>query len=232
MPDFVRPLHLLHLDSSARPGRGGIEPHGSWSRRLSDAFARRWREARPQDRYTYRDLAAQPPMPMPANWVQAAFTPPAQRGHGLQAALADSDRLVAELRAADVLVVGLPMYNYGMPAPLKAWADLVVRMGETVNIQREAEGTSYQPLLAERPRRAVLATTRGAEGFDPGGAYAALNHADPALRAVLEFIGITDIETVSVEGEEAGGPGFQAAVARGLAAVDALAARWLERPLV
>ena len=51
-------LHLLHLDSSARFGRGGLEPHGSWSRRLSDAFARRWRAVRPDDGYTHRDLAA------------------------------------------------------------------------------------------------------------------------------------------------------------------------------
>jgi FMN-dependent NADH-azoreductase len=227
MTHLHHPLHLLHLDSSARPGRGGIEPHGSWSRRLSDSFARRWREARPQDRYTYRDLSAQPPQPMASNWVHAAFTPAAQRDGALQAALADSDRLVAELRAADVLVVGMPMYNYGMPAPLKAWADLVVRMGETAAIHREGDVATYEPLLADRPRRAVLLTSRGAEGFGPGGAYEALNHADPALRAVLEFIGITDVETVSIEGEESGGPRFEAAVAKALADVDRLAARWV-----
>ncbi|MED5618516.1 NAD(P)H-dependent oxidoreductase [Ideonella sp. BN130291] len=228
------PLHLLHLDSSARPGRGGIEPHGSWSRRLSHAFASRWRAARPHDRYTYRDLALQPPQPMPGNWVQAAFTPPAQRSVQLQAALTESDQLVAELRAADVLVVGLPMYNYGMPAALKAWADLVVRIGETFAITRTDGVTSYQPLLSDRPRRALLVTSRGAMGFGAGGDYAALNHADTALRAVLEFIGFTDIETVAAEGEETGGAVFEAAVAKALEQVERLAVRWsgAEQPAI
>jgi FMN-dependent NADH-azoreductase len=219
-------LHLLHLDSSARFGRGGLEPHGSWSRRLSDAFARRWRDARPHDGYTYRDLAAQPPRPMPGNWVQAAYSPAAGRGPELQAALADSNELIAELRAADVLVVGMPMYNYGMPSPLKAWSDLVVRMGETVTATRDGGAVVYTPLLADRPRRAVLLASRGAEGFGPGGRYEAMNHADTAMRGVLEFIGITDIETLAVEGEELGGAHFEAIVAGALAQVDALVARW------
>jgi FMN-dependent NADH-azoreductase len=232
MPHPDTPLHLLHLDSSARPGRAGLEPHGSWSRRLSHAFASRWRAARPNDPYTYRDLALQPPAPMPGNWVQAAFTPPAQRGPDLQSALTESDQLVAQLRAADVLVVGLPMYNYGMPAALKAWADLVVRIGETFDINRADGVTSYQPLLSDRPRRAVIATSRGAIGFSTGGEYAALNHADAALRAVLEFIGFTDIETVVAEGEETGGAIFDAAVTKALEQVDRLALRWsgAERP--
>jgi FMN-dependent NADH-azoreductase len=221
-------LNLLHIDSSARFGRGGIEPHGSWSRRLTDTFARRWREARPQDRVTHRDLAAQPPQPMARNWVQAAFTQPTQRAPALDDTLAESDRLVAELREADVLVIGLPMYNYGMPAPLKAWADLVVRVGKTVDVRRDAGTVTYHPLLADRPRRAVLLSSRGAEGFGPGGEYAALNHADPALRGVLEFIGITDIETLALEGEEKGDAAFEASVAATLAQVESLAARWAD----
>jgi FMN-dependent NADH-azoreductase len=140
--------------------------------------------------------------------------------------LADSNELIAELRAADVLVVGMPMYNYGMPAPLKAWSDLVVRMGETVTATRDDGAVVYTPLLAERPRRALLLASRGAEGFGPGGRYEAMNHADTAMRGVLEFIGITDIETVAVEGEELGGAQFEAIVAGALAQVDALVARW------
>jgi FMN-dependent NADH-azoreductase len=232
MFDPDRPLTLLHIDASARAGRGGIEPHGSWSRRLSDAFVRRWQAARPADGYLRRDLRLQPPQPMHADWVQAAFTTPTRRDAALQAAVAESDRLVAELRAADVLVVGTPMYNYGVPAPLKAWTDLVVRIGETVDVSRDAGNVaSYRPLLADRPRRAVLLTSRGAEGFGPGGAYAALNHADPALRSVLEFIGITDVEVIAVEGEEVGGPRFEANVAAALAEVNALAERWALAPV-
>lgn len=226
MTDTTSRLHLLHLDSSARFGRGGIEPHGSWTRRLTDAFAQRWRSMRPHDAYTHRDLAAQPPRPMPGNWVQAAFGPLSGRGPDLVAALAESDELVAELRAADVLVLGLPMYNYGVPAPLKAWSDLIVRMGETVVAKQEAGAIVFEPLLTERPRRAVLLVSRGAEGFGPGGRFEALNHADTAMRGVLEFVGITDIETIAIEGEEDKGPRFEAAVANALAQVEALVTRW------
>jgi FMN-dependent NADH-azoreductase len=72
----------------------------------------------------------------------------------------------------------------------------------------------------------VLLASRGAEGFGPGGRYEAMNHADTAMRGVLEFIGITDIETLAVEGEELGGAHFEAIVAGALAQVDALVARW------
>lgn len=226
MTDLVHPLHLLHLDSSARFGRGGLEPHGSWSRRLTDAFASRWRTLRPHDGYTYRDLAARPPRPMPGNWVQAAFSGRSTRDAVLEGALVESDLLVAELRAADVLVIGVPMYNYSVPAALKAWGDLVVRTEETVKAEVRDGTLVYEPLLADRPRRAVLLASRGAEGFGPGGALEAFNHADTALRDLLAFIGITEVEILALEGEGDKGPAFDAAVARTLAQVDALARRW------
>src|SRR5688572_6173546 len=103
---------LLHIDSSARPGRAGEHPHGSLSRRLSHAFVTRWRAARPGDEVVYRDLGATPPAPVQREWIPSAFTPEAQRTPAQRAALKESDALVRELQAAEVLVIGMPMYNF------------------------------------------------------------------------------------------------------------------------
>lgn len=217
---------LLHIDSSARPGRAGEHPHGSHTRRLSHAFVSRWRAARPGDEVVYRDLGVQPPAPVQHEWIPAAFTPAAQRTPAHHAALKESDALVRELQAAEVLVVGMPMYNFGMPSPLKAWVDGIVRIGLTFDFD-PGRADPYVPLLADRPRRAVVLTSRGGHGFDAGGALAAVNHADTALRDVLAFVGITEVHTIAIEHEEAGGDALAASVAQALRKVDALADEWL-----
>ena len=84
-------LRLLHIDSSARPGRSGEQPHGSHTRRLSARFVRRWQALRPQDAVIHRDVGARPPQPVTGEWVHAAFTPPAQRVPWMHAALAESE---------------------------------------------------------------------------------------------------------------------------------------------
>ena len=217
---------LLHIDSSARPGRAGEHPHGSQSRRLTHAFVQRWRQARPDDPVVYRDLGVVPPAPVRHEWIPAAFTPPAQRTPEQGAVLAESDAAVRELQAAEILVLGLPMYNFGMPSPLKAWVDGIVRIGLSFDFDRSREDP-YVPLLADRPRRAVLLTARGGHGFDAGGPLAAMNHADTAVRDVLGFIGITDVHTIAIEHEEAGGEALASSVDQALRAVDALADAWL-----
>lgn len=218
-------LQLLHIDSSARPGRAGVHPHGSHTRRLSHAFVARWQLGRPDDGVVYRDLGATAPTPVRHEWIPAAFSPEAQRTPAQHAALAESNALVRELQAADILVLGMPMYNFGMPAPLKAWVDNIVRIGLTFDFDPARENP-YIALLADRPRRAVVLTSRGGHGFDAGGELAAMNHADTALRDVLAFLGITDVHTIAIEHEEEGGGALAASVAGALRAVDALAAAW------
>jgi FMN-dependent NADH-azoreductase len=217
---------LLHIDSSARPARAGEHPHGSHSRRLSHAFVRRCLAARPGDEVVYRDLGTRPPGPVQHEWIPSAFTPAAQRTPAQHAALKESNALVRELQAAEVLVIGMPMYNFGMPAPLKAWVDNIVRIGLTFDFDPGHEDP-YIRLLADRPRRAVVLTSRGCHGFDAGGAQAMLNHADTALRDVLAFVGISDVRTIAVEHEEAGGEALASSVAQALRKVDALADVWL-----
>ena len=144
--------------------------------------------------------------------------------------LAESDQLVDELIAADVLVIGTPLYNFGMPAALKAWVDQVVRPGRTVDVDESNRLDPYVPKLADRPRHVVILTARGGIGFDAGGEMAHMNHLEPNLITALGFIGITRVHQVAIEGQEVGGELLAASVARGLDRVDALVAE-LQRAL-
>ncbi|SET34091.1 FMN-dependent NADH-azoreductase [Marinobacter segnicrescens] len=197
--------HILKLDASARPGLAGIDEHGSHSRSLTHHFVTEWRARRPEDTITHRDIGLRPPSFINQDWIAAAFTPPEHQQPWMSGALAESNELIDELMAADILVIGAPLYNFGMPAALKAWVDLVVRMGRTVEYDPTRPEDPFTPLLADRPRHAVILSSRGGTGFEPGGALAQLNHLEPGLTTVLEFIGINRIHRIAVENQEAGG---------------------------
>lgn len=214
--------HLLHLDASARPGLAGKDEHGSHSRNLTHRFVSQWLSRRAQDSVTYRDIGQNPPSFINHDWIASAFTAQEHREPWMKAALAESDRLVDELIAADVLVIGTPLYNFGMPAALKAWVDQVVRPGRTIEYDRTNPIDPYVPMLADRPRHAVILSARGGIGFDPGGAMAHMNHLEPNLATALGFIGITRIHQIAIEGQEAGGELLADSVEKGLRMVDAL----------
>ena len=197
--------HILQLDASARPGLAGKDEHGSHSRSLTHHFVTEWRAQCPEDTITHRDIGLRPPSFISQDWIAAAFTPPEHQQPWMSGVLAESNELIDELMAADILVIGAPLYNFGMPAALKAWVDLVVRMGRTVEYDPTRPEDPFTPLLADRPRHAVILSSRGGTGFEPGGALAQLNHLEPGLTTVLEFIGINRIHRIAVENQEAGG---------------------------
>jgi FMN-dependent NADH-azoreductase len=222
--------HILHLDASARPGLAGQDQHGSHSRNLSHRFVSQWLARRGQDSLTYRDIGQNPPSIINHDWIASSFTPAEQREPWMQETLAESDQLVDELIAADVLVLGTPLYNFGMPAALKAWIDQIVRPGKTVDIDESNPLDPYVPKLADRPRHAVILTARGGVGFDAGGAMAHMNHLEPNLITALGFIGITQVHQIAIEGQEVGGELLAESVAQALNKVDALVAE-LQRAL-
>ena len=212
---------LLHLDASARPGLAGLHVHGSHSRALSARFVERWRHAAPGTRVLRRDVGQSPPAHVDHAWIEAAFTAPADATDAMRARLAESDRLIDELFAADVIVIGTALYNFGMPSTLKAWVDNIVRAGRTVDID-PSQADPYPPRLAEPARTAVILAARGGHDQDPGGACAHMNHLEAHLRTALEFVGIRDVRCVAVEYQEAGGTLLQESVAAAQRAVDAL----------
>ncbi|CAJ0816468.1 FMN-dependent NADH-azoreductase [Ralstonia flaminis] len=216
---------LLHLDSSARPGSSDTARHGSHTRRLTARFVARWREREPDAHIVYRDVGAQPPSPVDGHWVHAAFTPPAQREPWMHEALAQSDALVDELLAADVIVAGVPMYNFGMPAQFKAYIDNIVRVGRTFGFDRSRAGEPYWPLLAEMNKRLVILSSRGDFGYGPGQRIAHLNHVEGGVATAFGYIGITDVASVAIEYDEFADDRLHASIVSAEADVDALVAR-------
>ena len=214
--------HILQLDASARPGRAGIHEHGSHSRSLTHRFVSRWHARRPGDTVTHRDIGDTPPSFIDQRWIQAAFASPEKHEPWMDDTLAESDRLIDELVAADILVIGAPLYNFGMPAALKAWVDLIVRMGRTVEYDPSTPEAPFTALLADRPRHAVILSSRGGVGFEPGGELAHMNHLEPGLTTVLEFIGITNVHSIAIENQEEGGEVLAQSVAEAERRVDEL----------
>lgn len=116
---------LLRIDASAQ-----LEDR-SLSRMLTGTFVDTFQKAAPDSRIVTRDIGREPVPAIDHRFIHAAFTPLSDREPWMEERLALSDKLVDEVRDADLIVLGAPMYNYGMPASLKAWIDHVARIGRT-----------------------------------------------------------------------------------------------------
>ncbi len=219
-------FRVLHIDSSARSGMSGRDPHGSHTRRLSRRFIDRWAQMRSLDPITYRDVGSTPPAPVSEAWIAAAFCPAELRTGAQNALLAESDRLAAELVAADLIVVGAPMYNFGVPAQLKAWIDNVVRVGVTFGFDRVRTGEPYWPMLAPG-KHLVILTARGDYGYDAGGRLAAMNLVEQGLKIPLAYLGLSQSDTVAIEYDEFADERLASSVAAAEQDVDRLAEKLL-----
>ena len=193
---------LLQIDSSARSGRSGTDSHGSHTRRLTARFVEQWQRRDPGVRILRRDVGAKPPAPVTHAWIRAAFTPESRRDSGMREVLAASDELVDELLSADLIVAGVPMYNFGPPAQFKAYIDNIVRVGRTFGFDRGRSGDPYWPLLTELRKRLVVLSSRGDYGYAPGERIAAHNHVESSIRTAFSYIGITQMCSVAVEYDE------------------------------
>ena len=174
----------------------------SHSRRLAESFLQAWQAANPGAQLTRREVGRAAIPHVSEAFVAANFYPePHSLPLVMKADLQLSDQLVGELIDHELLVISMPLYNFGVPSGLKAWIDQIVRMGLTFDITLDSHGNAqYQALL--KGKRALIITSRGGNGFGPGGENEAMNHADPHLRTVLGYIGIDDIQVIAAEGEE------------------------------
>ena len=171
--------NILRIDASARVS-------GSVSRELTDHILARFAQDGVHN-VTVRDLAAGVPL-IDENWIGANFTPAADRTDAQRDILSASDALVAELAAADILVIGLPIYNFGVPAAMKAWIDQVARVGLTF------EYTAEGPRGLLEGKRAIIAVASG--GTEAGSDF---DFATGYIRHLLGFIGITDVVFVNAD---------------------------------
>lgn len=217
-------FNILHLDASARPGRSGLQAHGSHTRRLSARFVERWRALRPEDAVIYRDIGASPPSPVSGGWIHAAFTSPARREPWMHEVLAESDSLIDELVSSDLIVAGVPMYNFGMPAQFKAYIDNVVRVGRTFGFDRTRPGEPYWPMLAGQGKRLIILSARGDFGYAPGQRLAHMNHVEGGVATPLQYLGIEHAASVAVEYDEFG----DERLAQSLRIAEAEVDRWVE----
>lgn len=222
-------INLLWIDASARPHASDTMPHGSHTRRLTRRFVERWRGHNPQDEIVYRDVGQNPPAPVTGAWIHAAFTKPEQRELWMHDVLRESDLLVDELIRADLIVAGVPMYNFGIPAQFKAYIDNIVRVGRTFGFDRARAGEPYWPMLTEQHKTLVILSARGDYGYEPHDRIAAMNHVEPHIRTAFGYIGITDIESVAVEYDEFADERLRASIAAAEAAVDGLVDRLIAR---
>lgn len=168
---------LLHLDASASPGT-------SVSRTLTAEFAAAWQAAHPVSAVIHRDLGLHAPAPLDRAVLEALWKKPGEPlTEAQREAREASDRLVEEFLSADAFVLGVPMYNFSVPAGFKAWLDHVVRMGRTV--VRGPRGT--EPLI--RGRKALVIATRAGD-FSAGGARDGWDFVGPYLEKVLAYAGL------------------------------------------
>lgn len=199
-------MNILHIDSS-------ILQDQSVSRKLSAAVVSRLTALTPSAKVVYRDLDREP-LPALTTANAAALDPSAVAGNDEMRAL---NAALAQVLAADVVVIGAPMYNFSVPASLKAWLDALAVPGKTFAYENGAP----KGLLGAK--RFVVASSRGGV-YAPDSPMAALDHHESYLRTFLGFLGATRLEFVRAEGVKFGPEQAERAVADALAQVERLRA--------
>src|ERR1700689_4966557 len=192
-------MKLLRIDSSAR--------RNSVSRQLTGRFVEAWQHEHPEGTVIERDLPATTLPHITDEWVQAIHSDPTTLTAEQKQVLAISDTLVDDVVQADAIVIGAPMYNFAIAAPLKAWIDQVVGVGKTVLFA----ATGPQGVL--KGKKAYVITSRGG-AYRPSTPPERFDYQEPYLRHILPFIGLTDVTFIHAENQN---PGPQAEPAKAAA---------------
>ena len=162
----------------------------SISRHLTRRFVANWQDAHPEGEVVIRDLMETDLPFVTAPWLQAYFTPSDQHTPQMKEAISLSDELVAELIAADHIVIATPVYNYNVPAALKAWIDHIVRKGLTLGLDGQG--------LLQGKTATVLMASGGV--YTEGSPIQDRDIATQYLRLILKVIGITDVTVIAAGG--------------------------------
>src|SRR6266850_3807109 len=193
---------LLQIKSS-------IFSDGGQSSRLTERFVAAWRESNPHGRVIVRDLALEPVPHLDAARFGAFLAKPGERSSAQQAVIEHSDALIDELKGADVIVLGLPMYNFGLPSPLKAYFDHVARAGVTFHY------TEKGPVgLVSGKKVYVFAARWGLYAGTPRDTQTQY------VRDFLAFLGMNDVEFIYAEGLAVSDTAKHQGIARAHAHID------------
>jgi len=180
-------MKLLHIDSSALAGN-------SVSRQLTERLVAQWRATHPGTVVEYLDLAVDAPSHLSVDSLGFRVGPNAEGLTDVQRRENEiSERLVSQFLAADVVVVGAPMYNFSVPTQLKAWIDRIAQAGRTFTY------TDKGPQGLAGGKTVIVASSRGGV-YSSNPALAGLDHQESYLKTVFGFFGITDVQIVRAEG--------------------------------
>ncbi len=203
-------MKLLHIDSS-------ILGANSVSRALTADIVAREKALHPDLEVAYRDLAQDKALHLSGAHL-AAFQGGKVDDAALDADLSAGQAYLRELFDADILVIGVPMYNFSVPSQLKAWIDRIVVAGKTFRY-----GANGPESLLPKGKKVIIASSRGSI-YAPGSPAAALEHHESYLKGVLSFIGLSDVTVVRAEGLAVGPEIRAAALAKAQAEIAAIAA--------
>ncbi len=173
-----------------------VSPRGdhSVSRRLGNQFLESWKQAHSGGEVISRDLAKTPMPFVDLPWILGAYSPEDARNDEQRKALELGDTFITEMEKADEYLITTPMYNFAVPAALKAWIDHVVRVGKTFKVTPEG---AYEGLLKGKKATVVVASSGSYEAGSPLETY---NMETPYLKAVLGFIGVGEVTVIQAGG--------------------------------
>lgn len=205
---------ILRIDASARA-------ENSLSRKLGDQFIVDWSALSGPPIVTLRDVGKTPPPIISEDWIAAVFSQ--EMTAEQQALTAISDELIAEIAVAEIIIITTPMYNYGMPAALKAWFDQVVRINRTFTFDLARGDRPLEPILPGKP--IIALTSCGEFGFGPGQLNEGGDNLVPHLRFASRYLGVSEFHHVGIEYQEFGDERHERSKAEANRAVHELAVR-------
>ena len=186
-------ITLLRIEASARMTR-------SLSRALSNDFFETWQSERPNDQVIIRDVGLNPPTAVSENWIAGVFGDEENLTLVQREEVALSDMLIGELIQSDIIVIATPMYNYGMPAALKAWFDQVIRINKTFSFDLARGEQPIEPI--QNGKTLVILSASGEGGFSQGGVNVTKNHLHPHILECSKLLGVERSYCVTIEYQE------------------------------
>ena len=193
---------MLHIDASVRAAINPNPNHNSISKNIASRLVNSWKNKRPMDEYIYRDVGMNPPPFITQDWIDAVFTPENKRTKAQCDVLSISDQLIAEVSSSDIILISSPIYNYGMPAQLKAWFDQTIRINKIFDFDLARGDFPLQPLLSGKIL--IIITSSGEFGFEKDGIRQNMSHLVPHLRTLSKYLGVEEIYEIASEYQEFG----------------------------
>lgn len=193
--------NILYISASARSFSENGGDHQSISRALGYEFLSEFKKHSNQVEVIHRDLSINPPSFIDQAFIAASFSR-GELSESDKLALEESDRLIKEVEVADVIVISSPMYNYGMPAVLKAWFDQVIRINKTFSFDLARGDSPLRPILSGK--EVVLLSSWGEFNFRKGEEKSGFNHLSNHVEHLAPYLGANQLHEIASEYEEFG----------------------------